>query len=202
MVPPPRRGWLLAIPPDGRYVLTEHEEGSREEGTAEDVLQIVDLLTGEIQTVFRSESDAGGFGLISGNQGRQTNGDPDPVAGGRFVFTLFIDGARRLYSVRPGQEPQTLWTYPEEIIRTSSNPLTDPIGMPVGVHGTRVAWVRTNADLDFIEVTPETRSTLMVTDYSTGDTWKVLTLEGYLVGNLWSRNGTRIALEYQTTTEE
>jgi hypothetical protein len=62
--------------------------------------------------------------------------------------------------------------------------------------------VRSNVDLEFIEVTPDTRSTLMVTDYSTWETREVLTLDGYLNGPLWSRDGRRLALEYQRYPEE
>ncbi len=68
------------------------------------------------------------------------------------------------------------------------------MGDPVGIQNDLIAWVRTNYE---VEVTAETRSTLMVSDAATGLDHEVATVSGYLYNPLRSRGGGRIALQYE-----
>jgi Tol biopolymer transport system component len=194
-------GWLVAVHPDGRHVMGEMRSDPDAPPGGELSRVIVDVQTGAIQTV--STFMASASGAIYGNPGNQLDRWPASVLGDRFLFFEVRGDDLCLMAVRPGEEPELVWTYPKELVTEPSGRARRALmGAPIGLHGELVAWVRSNGVLNQLEVHPDTRSTLMITNTTTGHTREVATLQGILAGPTWSRDGRKIAMEYRPEGRE
>ena len=174
-------GSPIRIHPDGRHLLAHDPTVDDPEGGY--VNSIVDLETGDIQHLPTFQGMGQLYGADGGYPGEAQ------VEGDRF---LYVDGdperfGLRLMSVRPGEAPEILWALPEELVREGF--LGRPSASPIGVLENRVASIHE-------EISPDTLSTLMVTDMATGETTEMGTLRGFLHGPMWSRDGQKIALDY------
>ena len=191
------RSYLMSIHPDGRTVFSESPLPEREEGSRDDVLSMTDLETGVQRPLTVSPYSIWTLGTTLGHTGFHTNGLEAHIFDDRFIYHTIQNGGLHLMSVRPGEESELFWTLPDEIVTRHEKPESFQapfMGDPVGIQGNLVAWVRTNFEG---EVTADTRSTLMISDATTGEDHEVATIPGYLYNPYWSRTGQKIALQYR-----
>lgn len=183
-------GYMYAIHPDGRHVLGQVSEGSREAGNYRTSVVIVDLVSRTVQQLSNRASTA----LIDIRGHDDGYAGDVYVFGDRFIYPDVEGGRIRLMSVAPGSDPELFWTLPSELVEPLGDGLTGLRAQPIAIHETSVAWVRIVANgAD----STATRSTLLVTDVSTGRSREIGSVAGRLTNPTWARSGKRVALQYE-----
>ena len=182
----------FCVHPDGRHVLGFTPTAPGDTGYLRKYSRvIIDLVTGSVQG-FPGPSadllDLDPAATLTGSGGISQL-KSECALDGRFIYPEFRNGRIELSTLRPGEGPEPFWTYPRELVDTLNR--AHRAG-DVGIFGDRIAWVRSVPDDG-----TGTRSTLLVSDVATGRTVEILSVAGTFFRPTWSRNGRRIALEYE-----